>query len=303
MWAPAQAGISRRGWIMYAEQISDLPRKSCVFEMSLQGGNLAKLDFIFSVHMFALCESISVMRMLAEQAEKNVALALKDADDSIKEHEYEEETYDQYGESYVRQRTFYSCGSSIDYDHEEVLLTHKFMITQLTRRSAFLTMFGLFEHRMSQCLEFMLELTGFEGKLKGMGAIEKAHDMLKKVIGGKGITDLDHLTVIRNVMAHSDGTAKGYREINTRIGKKSPSEKRVLSAIRKTEGVSVNFIDDVLMDERFLEYAVGDFKRYVGEMEAAVQRYHAEYGSDSSKIRRKGWLRRIKEHWFVRMFT
>ncbi|WP_186350158.1 hypothetical protein [Pseudomonas lundensis] len=104
-------------------------------------------------------------------------------------------------------------------------------------------------------------------------------------------------------MAHSDGTAKGYREINTRIGKKSPSEKRVLSAIRKTEGVSVNFIDDVLMDERFLEYAVGDFKRYVGEMEAAVQRYHAEYGSDSSKIRRKGWLRRIKEHWFVRMFT
>lgn len=68
---------------MYAEQISDLPRKSCVFEMSLQGGNLAKLDFIFSVHMFALCESISVMRMPAEQAEKNVALALKEADDSI----------------------------------------------------------------------------------------------------------------------------------------------------------------------------------------------------------------------------
>lgn len=167
---------------------------------------------------------------------KNVALALKDADDSIKEHEYEEETYDQYGESYVRQRTFYSCGSSINYDHEEVLLTHKFMITQLTRRSAFLTMFGLFEHRMSQCLEFMLELTGFEGKLKGMGAIEKAHDMLKKVIGGKGITDLDHLTVIRNVMAHSDGTAKGYREISTRIGKKSPSEKGSCPPFEKLRG-------------------------------------------------------------------
>jgi hypothetical protein len=256
--------------------------------MSLQGGNLAKLDFIFSVHMWALSESISVMRMLAEQAEKNVALALKEADDSIKEHEHEEETYDQYGESYVRQRTFYSCGSSIGYDHEEVLSTHKFVITQLTRRSAFLTMFGLFEHRMSQCLEFMLELTGFEGELKGMGPLEKAHSMLKKVIGGKDITDLDHLTVIRNVMAHSDGTAKGYREISTRIGKKSPSEKRVLSAIRRTEGVSVNFIDDVLMDERFLEYAVADFKRYVGEMEAAVQRYHAEYGSESSKSGARG---------------
>ncbi len=273
---------------MYAEQTSDLPRKSCVFEMSPQGGNLAKLDFIFSVHMCALSESISVMRMLAEQAEKNVALALKEADDSIKEHEHEEEAYGQYGEHYVRRRTFYSCGSSIGYDHEEVLLTHKFMITQLTRRSAFLTMFGLFEHRISQCLEFMLELTGFEGELKGMGQIEKAHVMLKKVIGGQGITDLDHLTVIRNVMAHSDGTAKGYREISTRNSRKSPSEKRVLSAIRKTEGVSVNFIDDVLMDERFLEYAVGDFQRYVGEMQAAVQSYHAANGSASSKSRCKG---------------
>lgn len=53
--------------------------------MSLQGGNLAKLDFIFSIHMCALSESISVMRMLADQAEKNVALALKEADYSIKE--------------------------------------------------------------------------------------------------------------------------------------------------------------------------------------------------------------------------
>ncbi|WP_152645523.1 hypothetical protein [Pseudomonas sp. 10-1B] len=198
---------------------------------------MAKLDFIFSVHMCALSESISVMRMLAEQAEKNLALALKEADDLIKEHEHEEETYDHYGESYVRQRTFYSCGSSIGYDSDEVLLTYKFMITQLTRRSAFLTMFGLFEHRMSQCLVFMLEVTGFEGELKGMGPIEKAHAMLKKVIGGQGITDLDHLTVIRNVMAHSNGTAKGYSEISTRNGRKSPSEKRVLSAIRKTREV------------------------------------------------------------------
>ena len=80
-------------------------------------------------------------------------------------------------------------------------------------------------------------------------------------------------------MAHSNGTAKNYSEISTRNGKKSPSEKRVLSAIRKTEGVLVNFFDDVLMDERFLEHAVGDFQRYVGEMQVAVQRYHAANGS------------------------
>lgn len=291
------------------EQTSSLPRKSCVlscvFKISLQGGNLAKLDFIFSVHMCAISESISVMRMLAEQAEKNVVLALKEADEqgAVKEHEHEEEAYDQYGESYVRQRTFYSCGSSVGYDYDEVLMTHKFMITQLTRRSAFLTMFGLFEHRMSQCLGFMLELTGFEGKLKGMGPIEKAHSMLKKVIGGKGIADLDHLTVIRNVMAHSDGTAKGYRVTSTRKGRKNSSEKRMLSALRKTKGISVNIFDGVLMDEVFLEYAVCEFHRYVNEMEAAVQMYHAENECASSKIQRKGWIRKIVELWFFRMFA
>lgn len=291
------------------EQTSSLPRKSyvlsCVFKMSLQGGNLAKLDFIFSVHMCAISESISVMRMLAEQAEKNVALALKEADEqgAVKEHEHEEEAYDQYGESYMRQRTFYSCGSSVGYDYDEVLMTYKFMITQLTRRSALLTMFGLFEHRMSQCLGFMLELTGFEGKLKGMGPIEKAHSMLKKIIGGEGIADLDHLTVIRNVMAHSDGTAKGYRVTSTRKGSKSFSEKRMLSALRKTKGVSVNIFDGVLMDEIFLEYAVCEFQRYVNQMEAAVQRYQAKHRSDSSKSRRKGWLRKMVEHWVVKIFA
>ncbi|WP_206617446.1 hypothetical protein [Pseudomonas alkylphenolica] len=266
---------------------------------------MAKLDFIFSVHMCAISESISVMRMLAEQAEKNVALALKEADEpgAVNEHEHEEEAYDQHGESYVRLRTFYSCGSSVGYNSDEVLSMHKFLITQLARRSAYLTMFGLFEHRMSQCLEFMIDLTGFEGKIKGMGPIEKAHVMLRKVIGGKDISDLDHLTVIRNIMIHSDGIAKGYSDINIRQGRKTSSEKRVLSAIRKTEGVSVNVFDSVLMDEHFLKFAVGEFERYVQGMNSAVQKYHAKNGNEPNKSRHKGTLRNMVRLWFLRMFA
>lgn len=77
----------------------------------------------------------------------------------------------------------------------------------------------------------------------------------------------------------------------------------MLSALRKTKGVSVNIFDGVLMDEVFLEYAVGDFQRYVGEMQAAVQSYQAANGSASSKSRCKGGLREMVKLWFFRMFA
>lgn len=237
---------------------------------------MAKLDFIFSVHMCAMSQSISIMRMLAEQAEKNVALAIKEANESgaVKAHEFEEEACDQYGESYVRIRTCYTCGSSVAYDPEEALAMHQFLITQLTRRSAYLTIFGLFEHRMSQCLAFMIDLTRHDGEVKGKGPVEKAQYMLLNVVGGNEIKDLDHLTVLRNIMIHSDGVAEGYEEMSTRKTKKTPAEKRVLSAIRRATGVSVNMFDGVIMDQTFLTYAVDEFERYVREMEEAVQNYH-----------------------------
>lgn len=151
---------------------------------------------------------------------------------------------------------------------------HQFLITQLTRRSAYLTIFGLFEHRVSQCLEFMIELTGHDGEVKGKGPVEKAQYMLLNVVGGNEIKDLDHLTVLRNIMIHSDGVAEGYEEMSTRKTKKTHAEKRVLSAIRRATGVSVNMFDGVIMGQTFLTYAVDEFERYVREMEEAVQNYH-----------------------------
>jgi len=218
------------------------------------------------------------MKMLAEQAEKNVSLAVKEADEpgAVTEGEYEDEAYDQYGESYPCQRTYYSCGSSVGYDYDEVKSEYKFLVTQLTRRSAYLTIFGLFEHRMSKCLEFMIDLTKYEGEIKSKGVIEKAHTILKKAIGGKGIADVDHLTMIRNIMIHNDGVATDYKKILTRKGKKTPAEKRLMGAIRRAEGVSVNDFDGVLMDSKFLMYAVNEFNRYIKSLELSVQTYTKE---------------------------
>jgi len=124
---------------------------------------MAILDFMFSVKLFELTSSISIMKMLGEQAEKNVQLAVNAADesDAVEEGEFEEETYDENGESYPRTRTYYSCGSCVGYDDDEVRLEYKSLIADLIRRSAYLTMFGLFEHRISGCLDLMIRLSNF----------------------------------------------------------------------------------------------------------------------------------------------
>lgn len=239
---------------------------------------MVKHNFIFSLHLWAVIESISVMKMLAEQAEKNVLLAVKEVDEpgAVTQDEYEEEVYDQYGASHLCQRTYYSCGSSVGYDYDEVKSEYKFLITQLTRRSAFLTMFGLFEHRISKCLGFMINLTNYEGGVKAMGPIEKAHAILKKALGGKGVADVDHLTVLRNIMIHNDGVAANYKNLMALNSKKTHAENRLLRAIGRAEGVSVNEFNGVLMDGNFLMYAVNEFNRYIQSLEALVQSYHAE---------------------------
>ncbi|EPC6178207.1 MULTISPECIES: hypothetical protein [Serratia] len=238
---------------------------------------MAMLGFLFSCQLWEATSSIPVMKMLAEQAENNVERAVTEAckPGAIIEGVYDDYNEDEYGEPYYIERTYYSCGSCLGTDHDEVKLEYIHLISQLTRRSAFLTIFGLFEHHMNECLKLMLNLSGYTGKLKG-GAIEKTHTMLTKVIGEKGIVDVDHLTIIRNIMAHSDGIASGYHESLVRKSKKTEAENRLLQAIRRVEiaGISVNDFDGVLMDDTFLMYAIGEIKRYVESLEAAVQTYH-----------------------------
>jgi len=59
-------------------------------------------------------------------------------------------------------------GSCTGYD-DEVFLEYKELITQLTRRSTYLTIFGIFEHRIIGCLKLMEKLTGVN--------IEKKHSI------------------------------------------------------------------------------------------------------------------------------
>ncbi|QWT43169.1 hypothetical protein KNV89_14740 [Dickeya dadantii] len=218
------------------------------------------------------------MQMIAKQAENNISNTVEKTDlpGAIIEGEYQDERQDEYGEVYIYQQKYYSCGSCIGLDYDEVKSEYKQLITQLIRRSAFLTIFGLFEHRMNGCLDVMINRSGYRGDIKG-GTLERTHKILTDIIGGKDIIDLDHLTVIRNIMAHNDGVAAGYNKIIHQEGKRTHSAKRLLRAMRRAEdeksGISINHFDSVLMGDQFLTYAVGEINHYINKLEAAVQAY------------------------------
>lgn len=239
---------------------------------------MAILGFMFSVKLFELTSSISIMKMLAEQAEENVQLALNAADEpgAVQEGDFEEDAYDGNGESYPCTRIYYSCGVCVGYDYDEVKLEYKSLIADLTRRSAYLTMFGLFEHRISGCLDLMISLTNFSGELNCKGPIERAHAILKKGFGARGIDDIDHLTMIRNIMIHNDGVATEYHKTLFKKEKKTEFEKRLVKAIERTEGVEVSPFNGIIVDERFLIYAVAEFNRYATALEQKIQTHHRQ---------------------------
>ncbi|GLX45940.1 hypothetical protein Pcaca01_36080 [Pectobacterium carotovorum subsp. carotovorum] len=264
------------------EHIKLLPKDkiNSLFQKEIQG--VAKL--FFSVKLWGATSSIAVMKMLAEQAEANISRALSDADKpgGVEVGEFPDERYHEDGSVTMFQRTYYSCGSCVGYDQDEVRSTYKHLIAQLTRRSTFLTIFGLFEHRMVDCLELMDDLS-CKTTDKKHKTVEDCHNRLKDNFGGKNIKDVDHLAVIRNIMAHSDGVADNYKILSCKQTKKTETEKRLLRAISRamTEnaGISITVFNDVLMDARFLMYAVSEFERYVDELNIAVRTYQTQVSS------------------------
>ncbi|TKY80210.1 hypothetical protein R0L47_08470 [Pectobacterium polonicum] len=96
---------------------------------------MAKLDFPFSVHLWEAKASVSIMKMLADQAESNVARAVNEADLSgfVSEGTFTDLRTAENGEEYEFERSWYSCGSCVGYDHDEVKAEYKHLIAQLTR--------------------------------------------------------------------------------------------------------------------------------------------------------------------------
>lgn len=234
---------------------------------------MARLNPFFMLTVYEAKSSIAIMKMLAEQAETNVAHAIKNME--ISKGTHWTEVTNQYGEEVNGELVYYECGSCIDDDYDEVKSKYVHLITQLTRRAAFLTMFGLFEHRMTQCQRLMEKLSDEVWEEHRFRTFESADKMLRDIPGGKDINKVDHLAAIRNVMAHNDGIAVRYKQDIDKSG--SGAALKRLRAIRKAVdnkmGVSLNDFNGVLLDSSFLMCAVGKFEQYIDGMGEAIRAY------------------------------
>lgn len=238
---------------------------------------MVKLRNRFFIELWDAKSAISVMKMLAEQAEYNIKRAVEEAckPGAISDGVYDDYGEDEHGVPYTFERTYYTCGSCIGLDHDEVKDEYIYLITQLTRRSAFLTIYGLFEHRMNECVKLMLDICGYTGKLE-KGILEKTHQVLKKGIGAKGVADVDHLTILRNIMAHGDGICTEYSEIIRKTTEKSDSEKRKLKALNRAVSnslITVNDFGGVLLKDNFLSDITNEIDRYIANLNKEVESY------------------------------
>ncbi len=77
-------------------------------------------------------------------------------------------------------------------------------------------------------------------------------------------------------MTHNDGIATDYHKVFCKKEKKTEFEKRLVKAIERTEGVEVNPFNNIIVDERFLRYAVAEFNRYATGLEQTIQSLHRQ---------------------------
>ena len=239
---------------------------------------MAATKFFFSLQLWGATSSIPVMKMLADQAEGNIARVVSDAfiSETSSSGTFEEDNFSQHGVFLgSHKRTWYSYGSCVGYDQDEVASQYRHLIAQLTRRSAFLTMFSIFEYNIIECLKLMTELTNTE--YFSRPSLERCHTLLTSHIGGGSIKNVDHLIVIRNIMAHNNGVAENYKELLNCRKKTSDSQKRLvrelLRILESDCGITITNLNELNMDSRFLDYVISEFHRYTFELRTAVYAY------------------------------
>ncbi|HGH5398622.1 TPA: hypothetical protein ACJI3N_005225 [Raoultella planticola] len=129
------------------------------------------------------------------------------------------------------------------------------MITQLTRRSALLTIYGLFEHGINGALGLMRDISGYTAHIKD-GVTGQTHKVLTEVIGGN-VRDVSHINKIRNIMAHNDGIVRDQ-------------DKRAVQRA-ENEGADIKVIfGRAHLGGDFLDYVVTELSRYLKEMVEAI---------------------------------
>lgn len=243
---------------------------------------MARLGLFYMQPLWDASMSTSEMRTLAEHTETSICTLLREINQegAIQyDHqliEYDEENISSYD-------FFYYNGVSGDSE-SEVKIEYERLISQLYRRSAFLTIFGTFEYHLDKCLKKMLDISRSVEVRSNLnkGIPFRAHIILTTVIAAGTSTvieNIDHLRVIRNFIAHNNGFINGYSNLlnsDTRTAK----EESVVLSIRKgieAQVLSMDCFDEIFLNDSFLTYTVTEINRYIKQMSDAVEDYHQRH--------------------------
>ncbi|KAA6093785.1 MULTISPECIES: hypothetical protein [unclassified Pantoea] len=164
----------------------------------------------------------------------------------------------------------YSYKGLSGYDECDVKEDYGLLIEQLSRRSTFLTLFGLFEYHLEACGRLMAGMSGYSPPFDEMknGTVEKTHRLLKHILADEKkskSSNIEHLLIIRNLLAHNNGMILNDRR------------KCLVRALRRIEndkgGVSSNTLS-IQLNAPFLPYVVSEFRRYHEQMESAIHSFY-----------------------------
>lgn len=225
---------------------------------------MAELGNIMRFMVHDAIISITMMKILADEIEGMIKVGV----DKIRkpgEVRYTEISIP-IDEDITITEDVYSYKGIFSRDKEETINEYIYKVTQLGRRSAFLTIYGMFEYHLEECCKEIITISKFPleyNDLKG-GSLEKTNLVLSKIILAKPISNnakIEHLKSIRNTMAHN----------NAKVRPSDGAQKKALRAMEKIHcGLSVNEHGDINLDIKFLNHAISEFEIYYQEIDNAL---------------------------------
>ncbi|MBZ7707529.1 hypothetical protein [Klebsiella oxytoca] len=236
---------------------------------------MAQLGLFFMHPFWDASMCINEMKTLGEHTEESITLLLEEIkQEGVILHEQQFIEYDEGNGSLFE--CYYYKGVSGDSE-QEVKLEYEWLISQMYRRSAFLTIFGRFEYNLDKCLLKMLEIsnsTETRSERKN-GIPARVHKILTTVIAigtSLVIEDVDYLRVIRNHIAHNNAF------IDTSI----ESKRLAIEKSERANLLKMNAYNEIILNETFLSHAVDEFERYIKQMTDAVKVYNEMHSTASS---------------------
>lgn len=230
---------------------------------------MAKLrkPFFLSLAMTGVCVRRDMM-LLVEQTESVIAHTLSDISNDSNVTVGQVIEYAEEGSEMMV--NLYSYKGLSGYDESDVKEDYGLLIEQLSRRSTFLTLFGLFEYHLEACCRLMIAMSDYSTPFDEMknGTVDKAHRLLKHILAEEKkskASNLEHLLIIRNLLAHNNGMIL------------NDSRKSLVRALRRIENDKAGISNDTLsirLNAPFLPYVVSEFRRYYEQMESAIQSFY-----------------------------